>query len=473
MKNKGFSLIEMLAVVIILGVLSVIIVPSIFTMIKNSKEKEYKNIIENIENSAIFYATTNRETIEEEFENNVYYEITLNDLVASGLIKTPLIDPRTDEEIDLNKKVTLGKESDDSIIACYEDEGCSDLKLDKVKPVITLLGSNEVYVFQSKSYTDAGATATDNIDGNITANINATSTVNTSATGNYTVTYNVTDSSGNIANQVTRTVSVINTFEVLVVGGGGGGGYNAGAGGGAGGVVYSSAYSSSIGSYPVQIGNGGNGAGSSNTTGLSGASSVFGTITAYGGGGGVTSAGNGAAGASGGGGAYTGTGGASSYSGQGNAGGNGNGQDGVNRAGAGGGGAGAVGQNTVSATVPGAGGVGVSYSISGISQYYGGGGGGASHIGSYGAGGAGGGGAGGVAAYPNACPAGQTGNNGTANTGGGGGAGGGGGCNGGNGGSGIVIIRYPGEPKATGGTITSVGGYTIHTFTSSGTFNVL
>jgi len=36
----------------------------------------------------------------------------------------------------------------------------------------------------------------------------------------------------------------------------------------------------------------------------------------------------------------------------------------------------------------------------------------------------------------------------------------------------VVVIRYIGSPKATGGTITQVGGYTIHTFTSSGTFAV-
>jgi hypothetical protein len=42
------------------------------------------------------------------------------------------------------------------------------------------------------------------------------------------------------------------------------------------------------------------------------------------------------------------------------------------------------------------------------------------------------------------------------------------------GGSGIVIIRYPGPPIATGGTITSVDGDTIHTFTATGshTFTV-
>jgi len=38
------------------------------------------------------------------------------------------------------------------------------------------------------------------------------------------------------------------------------------------------------------------------------------------------------------------------------------------------------------------------------------------------------------------------------------------------GGSGIVILRYLGGTLASGGSITSAGGYTYHTFTSSGTF---
>jgi hypothetical protein len=59
---------------------------------------------------------------------------------------------------------------------------------------------------------------------------------------------------------------------------------------------------------------------------------------------------------------------------------------------------------------------------------------------------------------------------GTANTGGGGGGGGYNAVPGGAGGSGIVILRYLGSQKGTGGTVTSSGGYTIHTFTSSGTF---
>jgi hypothetical protein len=49
---------------------------------------------------------------------------------------------------------------------------------------------------------------------------------------------------------------------------------------------------------------------------------------------------------------------------------------------------------------------------------------------------------------------------------------GGGGGSGGRGGSGIVVMRYLGPQIATGGTVTSIGGYTIHTFTSNGTFTM-
>jgi hypothetical protein len=68
----------------------------------------------------------------------------------------------------------------------------------------------------------------------------------------------------------------------------------------------------------------------------------------------------------------------------------------------------------------------------------------------------------------------RTGTDGTAFTGGGGGGTGGAtnvGITGGySGGSGVIIIRYLGAQKGTGGAVTSAGGYTYHTFTTSGKY---
>jgi hypothetical protein len=76
------------------------------------------------------------------------------------------------------------------------------------RPVITLLGNMTETIYQGDTYTDAGATATDYEDGDLTSKIVTTSNVNPSVVGTYTVTYTATDSDGN-TKTVTRTVNVI------------------------------------------------------------------------------------------------------------------------------------------------------------------------------------------------------------------------------------------------------------------------
>jgi hypothetical protein len=93
-------------------------------------------------------------------------------------------------------------------IGAYEYVSVSN---DNSPPTITILGDNPISVFQGSTYTDQGATATDNVDGDITANITVTSNVDTSTVGTYTVTYNVSDAAGNAATEVVRTVNVVDT----------------------------------------------------------------------------------------------------------------------------------------------------------------------------------------------------------------------------------------------------------------------
>ncbi len=82
--------------------------------------------------------------------------------------------------------------------------------IDVSAPVITMLGSNPVSINIGSSYTDAGATALDDVDGNVTSKITTTSTINVNALGSYTLTYRVTDVAGNTATAI-RTVNVIDT----------------------------------------------------------------------------------------------------------------------------------------------------------------------------------------------------------------------------------------------------------------------
>ena len=93
--------------------------------------------------------------------------------------------------------------------------------IDNIDPVITLNGSSTLEIPKDARYTDAGATATDNRDGNITSKIIVTGdiVVTSSAPGTtFTIIYNVFDLAGNAAIEVTRTVSIItNTQQIPIL----------------------------------------------------------------------------------------------------------------------------------------------------------------------------------------------------------------------------------------------------------------
>lgn len=93
---------------------------------------------------------------------------------------------------------------------------------DLVPPEITLIGDATVDVECHTEYVDAGATASDNVDGDISGNIQTTNTVDVNVVGAYSVTYNVSDLAGNAATPVVRTVNVVDTTapEIALIGSG-------------------------------------------------------------------------------------------------------------------------------------------------------------------------------------------------------------------------------------------------------------
>ncbi len=79
---------------------------------------------------------------------------------------------------------------------------------DLTAPIITLLGDNPMTIYQGSDFTDPGATAEDNIDGDITSSIAVAAPVDPDTIGTYEVVYEVSDAAGNTAT-ATRTVEVI------------------------------------------------------------------------------------------------------------------------------------------------------------------------------------------------------------------------------------------------------------------------
>ena len=96
------------------------------------------------------------------------------------------------------------------IIACSDDDSHSinDIKA----PIITLLGNSTISITQYTTYIDAGATAIDNVDGDLTSSIVVTGNPNMNVIATYTITYNVSDVAGNTAS-ASRQVAVIEDID--------------------------------------------------------------------------------------------------------------------------------------------------------------------------------------------------------------------------------------------------------------------
>jgi uncharacterized protein YkwD len=108
------------------------------------------------------------------------------------------------------------------LVACGSDSSANNSS-DTIAPVITLNGLSNIHIIQGGNYTEAGATAVDNIDGNLTSDIviaGDTVDTNTPFGTTFTITYNVFDTAGNGAIEAIRTVSIIkesNTQHIIPI----------------------------------------------------------------------------------------------------------------------------------------------------------------------------------------------------------------------------------------------------------------
>ena len=176
MKKKGFTLVELLAVIVIIGVTTILISVKVVDNIKKAKTTALNSKKELIENAAVIYAANYKSELTS--FNTIKVElISINTLVEKGLILVSDI-----KEIPLTNLV---------LIAEIEKEIKSNYDFEQLgKNVIFLSGVEEISMASNKTYTDAGAYVAVINSGIVQlTSDNMTSNLNISVLGDYTVTY--------------------------------------------------------------------------------------------------------------------------------------------------------------------------------------------------------------------------------------------------------------------------------------------
>ena len=215
----GFTLVELMAIIVILGILSVVIVPKIGDSISSSKNKAYQVQVESIKKGVNDFLVENGDIV----ADGERVTFTLGVVKQGGYlpidIKNPLTKKNFSNESNINVSKTNGNYNIELNLFDMENYNSN---IDSNSPIIILNGDYIEYVDVFGSYTDKGATASDFSGNSLLVSSpsyylgDASQTgVNTSVLGTYSAVYSVSDSSGN-RSSATRTI-IVRDNEVPII----------------------------------------------------------------------------------------------------------------------------------------------------------------------------------------------------------------------------------------------------------------
>lgn len=197
--KKGFTLVELLASITLIAVLTMVTLPYILKKMDAMKEKQLESLVSTIQESTKKYVVDNREDLSE-FEEKGFINIPISILIDEEYIEGNLENAITGEKIAVDDVIYVTIDSKNVIKAIYDPN-------QKDNPKITLNGNKNLRLKLGSTYVERGAIAVDKNGNNISAQITITSNVNMLVEGEYIVSYSVPNSI-----VIERCVTVTNDF---------------------------------------------------------------------------------------------------------------------------------------------------------------------------------------------------------------------------------------------------------------------
>lgn len=214
--KKAFTLVELLAVITLLGIIGLIVYPGINKVIKHNKEELYQAQIEKIITATENWAYENISLLP---TNNESVTLTLLELKKSGHLPLNVSNPITSEQLPNDMLIKITSSGNKYIYEVLTDTG-SNLTLDIKAPTLVLNGSPLEYVEINSDYEEKGAVAKDGITVNTSYqyNNNYVTSISTNDYKTYTVIYSATivDNDKSYTSTITRTVIIRDTTPPII-----------------------------------------------------------------------------------------------------------------------------------------------------------------------------------------------------------------------------------------------------------------
>ena len=120
MNNKGFTLVELTAIIVVLAAIFLVSFPSLLSTARTDEEKKYENMVVDLCLAGESYIYANTESFSQLSTVNSEIQISIKKLMNYGNVDKDLIDPKTQKTVK-NNFLTYTVQSDYSLDCQYNE----------------------------------------------------------------------------------------------------------------------------------------------------------------------------------------------------------------------------------------------------------------------------------------------------------------------------------------------------------------
>lgn len=119
--SKGFTIFELLIIILVLSFLGTIALIGLFNTMHESRECKYEMMKEQILESAKIYVESNYE-LSEELSNYGYLDVKIGELQDAGFLEREITNPKTNQIVPSDYYINITKNIEDEIIYVFYEE---------------------------------------------------------------------------------------------------------------------------------------------------------------------------------------------------------------------------------------------------------------------------------------------------------------------------------------------------------------